>query len=333
MAALDTLPLALRFRVICGTTGSGKSRLLQALASSGAQVLDLEALACHRGSVLGGLPLQPQPGQKAFETQLWNVLRRCDPARPVFVESESRKIGNLRVPDALLGKMRESDCIRLDVAARRASPTAARRVRALRTRAGHACDPARLPRAAARSRESQRLEVTGAGAVVGRDGRATLARALRSSLPAVDCTELPRVITGARAPDRIGRSGRLRSGRTRTRGLSGYFFAASAGAPAALAASLPKSGCRIFTLWRSRSPSAYATSSAAAAWRATALRSASRCAGWPAAPVFARQDVSDQVARPFDVGADVGAAACRTACAGPPPAAWAACSAARGAKR
>jgi tRNA 2-selenouridine synthase len=78
-------------------------------------VLDLEALACHRGSVLGGLPSQPQPGQKAFETLLWDALRRCDPALPVFVESESRKIGNLRVPDALLTRMRESACIRLDV--------------------------------------------------------------------------------------------------------------------------------------------------------------------------------------------------------------------------
>ncbi len=115
MAELETLPLALRFQVICGTTGSGKSRLLQALASIGAQVLDLEVLASHRGSVLGGLPLQPQPGQKSFETQLWDVLRRFDPARPVFVESESRKIGNLRVPDTLLAKMRESDCIQLEV--------------------------------------------------------------------------------------------------------------------------------------------------------------------------------------------------------------------------
>lgn len=115
ISELETLPLAMEFKVITGTTGSGKSRLLQALASQGAQVLDLEALACHRGSVLGGLPSQPQPGQKAFETQLWNALRRCDPARPVFVESESRKIGNLRVPDALLTRMRESACIRLDV--------------------------------------------------------------------------------------------------------------------------------------------------------------------------------------------------------------------------
>ncbi len=99
------------FKVICGTTGSGKSRMLEVLATQGAQVLDLEQLAAHRGSVLGGIPSQPQPSQKAFETAIWNALRRFDPARPVFVESESKKVGNLRVPAALMERMRSSDCI------------------------------------------------------------------------------------------------------------------------------------------------------------------------------------------------------------------------------
>lgn len=99
------------FKVICGTTGSGKSRMLEVLATQGAQVLDLEQLAAHRGSVLGGIPSQPQPSQKAFETSIWNALRRFDPARPVFVESESKKVGNLRVPAALMERMRGSDCI------------------------------------------------------------------------------------------------------------------------------------------------------------------------------------------------------------------------------
>ena len=112
---LDHLPHRLQFRVICGATGSGKSRLLQQLAEAGAQVLDLEALACHRGSVLGGLPAQAQPGQKYFESLLWDRLRRFDETRPVFVESESRRVGNLRVPDTLLACMRESPCVRLDV--------------------------------------------------------------------------------------------------------------------------------------------------------------------------------------------------------------------------
>lgn len=113
--ALATLPAQFEFRVICGTTGSGKSRLLQQLDGAGAQVLDLEELACHRGSVLGGLPAQPQPSQKMFETRLWQRLRGFSPQRPVFVESESRKVGDLRVPDALIERMRASRCIVVDL--------------------------------------------------------------------------------------------------------------------------------------------------------------------------------------------------------------------------
>ncbi len=104
----------LMLRVLCGPTGSGKSRLLQALAQQGAQVLDLEALASHRGSVLGALPGQPQPPQKLFETQVWEQIRRFDPARTVWVESESRKIGQLYVPGPLLERMRAGACVRLE---------------------------------------------------------------------------------------------------------------------------------------------------------------------------------------------------------------------------
>lgn len=115
LAELEELPLRFSFRVICGTTGSGKSRLLQQLDAAGAQVLDLEAIAHHRGSVLGGLPALPQPSQKKFETRIWHALRGFDSTRPVFVESESRKVGALRVPDQLLGAMRASECIRLEL--------------------------------------------------------------------------------------------------------------------------------------------------------------------------------------------------------------------------
>jgi tRNA 2-selenouridine synthase len=103
---LGTLPLQFDYVVIAGRTGSGKTRLLQALAEAGAQVLDLEGLARHRGSVLGGLPHEPQPTQKAFETQVWTALSAFDRSRPVYVESESRKIGQLQVPTALLERMR-----------------------------------------------------------------------------------------------------------------------------------------------------------------------------------------------------------------------------------
>ncbi len=115
LAALPELAARLEYRVICGPTGSGKTRLLQALAQAGAQVLDLEALASHRSSVLGMIPGQPQPTQKRFDTLVWDQLRRFDPARPVFVESESRKVGNLAVPDALIERMRASACLQLEL--------------------------------------------------------------------------------------------------------------------------------------------------------------------------------------------------------------------------
>jgi len=111
IAALDELPRRFRYRVVCGTTGSGKSLLLRSLEAAGAQVLDLEQLAAHRGSLLGNLPGQPQPTQKAFESGLWQTLRRFDPARPVYVESESKKVGNLRVPEVLMEAIRNADCI------------------------------------------------------------------------------------------------------------------------------------------------------------------------------------------------------------------------------
>ena len=111
---LAHLPGLFDFRVVCGPTGVGKSRLLRALSQVGAQVLDLEELAAHMGSVLGAYPDRPQPTQKAFESSLWNKLRRFDPIRPVFVESESKKIGNLHTPEILLACMRTSPCLNLN---------------------------------------------------------------------------------------------------------------------------------------------------------------------------------------------------------------------------
>jgi tRNA 2-selenouridine synthase len=106
IADTATLAPGLRLHLIRGRTGSGKTRLLEALAAQGAQVLDLEALAAHRGSVLGGWPGQAQPSQKAFETQLWARLRQFEPQRRVFLESESRRIGALQLPDALVSCMK-----------------------------------------------------------------------------------------------------------------------------------------------------------------------------------------------------------------------------------
>jgi tRNA 2-selenouridine synthase len=114
VAELQTLPLQLEFRVVCGPTGSGKSVLLRELAAQGAQVLDLEGLARHRGSVLGGLPDELQPTQKAFETGLYQALRGFRPDAPVFVESESRRIGSIHLPTPLLERMRAAPCLRVE---------------------------------------------------------------------------------------------------------------------------------------------------------------------------------------------------------------------------
>ncbi len=114
VADLATLPARFEWRAVCGLTGSGKSRLLRALEECGGQVLDLEALAAHRGSVLGHLPDVPQPAQKMFESLIWNAVRGFSPARPVYVEAESRKIGDLRLPEALIEAMWRSPCIVLE---------------------------------------------------------------------------------------------------------------------------------------------------------------------------------------------------------------------------
>lgn len=110
-AQLGALPHTFSWRVVCGLTGTGKSRLLRALQDAGGQVLDLEALAVHRGSVLGDLPDTAQPPQKLFESRVWNALAGFSTARPVYVEAESKKVGNLRVPEAVIEAMWSSDCV------------------------------------------------------------------------------------------------------------------------------------------------------------------------------------------------------------------------------
>jgi tRNA 2-selenouridine synthase len=114
IAQLEELPQHYRFIVIGGATGSAKTRILQAIGALGEQVLDLENLANHKGSVLGVLPDSPQPSQKGFETALLLALAALDPARPVYVEAESRKIGNLHVPEAMIARIRGGEFVAVE---------------------------------------------------------------------------------------------------------------------------------------------------------------------------------------------------------------------------
>ncbi|SFM57905.1 tRNA 2-selenouridine(34) synthase MnmH [Variovorax sp. OV329] len=111
ISQIDALCPRLDLRVICGATGSAKTRVLQALAAQGEQVLDLEEAACHKGSLLGGLPGVPQPSQKNFETQIATRMEGFDLARPVYVEGESPRIGKLSLPLTLVARMREAPVI------------------------------------------------------------------------------------------------------------------------------------------------------------------------------------------------------------------------------
>ncbi len=110
---LERVPPQLTYIALTGHTGTGKTRLLHALGEAGEQVLDLEGLARHRGSLLGALPDAPQPTQKAFDTALATALSALDPERPVFIEAESRRIGRISLPTPLLDAFRAGRCVRV----------------------------------------------------------------------------------------------------------------------------------------------------------------------------------------------------------------------------
>ena len=96
---------AFRFVIVGGLTGSGKTRMLLKMQDLGHQIIDLEGIAEHRGSALGESTTRPQPSQKRFENLLWESLRQLDPSRPIFLESESSRIGSVQIPAALWKQM------------------------------------------------------------------------------------------------------------------------------------------------------------------------------------------------------------------------------------
>ena len=157
--------LPFRLVLIDGYTGSGKTEVLHRLAALGHQVVDLEGLAAHRGSLFGALAGQPQPSQRMFESRLLGVLDGLDPTRPVIVEAESSKVGERMVPPALWQAMTTAPRIELS-----ASPQARARYLA-RTYGDIAADRAalaeamrRLPTPPGRKRLAAWGEMADAGA-------------------------------------------------------------------------------------------------------------------------------------------------------------------------
>lgn len=120
---IEELPKKFTYKILCGFTGSGKTHILQKMRERGAQVLDLENLAQHRGSLLGEEwqdKLSPQPSQKYFESLLLQQLQSFNPTQPIWIESESMKVGKIYLPKSLWEKMKHACCIeiQLPIAAR-----------------------------------------------------------------------------------------------------------------------------------------------------------------------------------------------------------------------
>jgi tRNA 2-selenouridine synthase len=137
VALLHEAALPHRLVLIDGNTGTAKTELLARLAARGVQVIDLEGLARHRGWLFGPVEA-PQPAQKGFETALATALLAADPARPLVVEAESSKIGNLLVPPSFWSLMCAAPRIRID------APLAARAAYLTRAYADITADADRL---------------------------------------------------------------------------------------------------------------------------------------------------------------------------------------------
>ena len=113
---LDSLPRTLNYKILCGLTGSRKTHILEKMRQRGFQVLNLEALANHRGSLLGQEwegKLSPQPSQKYFDSKLLQALQSFNADETVWVESESSKIGQVHLPQSLWKEMKQSSCVEI----------------------------------------------------------------------------------------------------------------------------------------------------------------------------------------------------------------------------
>ncbi len=101
--------------IIGGMTGSGKTDILKHLSEKGHQVIDLEMLACHKGSSFGALGQKDQPTTEQFQNDLWEAWKDYDISKPVILEDESQAIGAVRIPDHLFAQMRSSPVMAIEM--------------------------------------------------------------------------------------------------------------------------------------------------------------------------------------------------------------------------
>jgi len=99
--------------ILGGMTGTGKTAILLALKQRGAQVLDLEAIASHRGSSYGSLGLPPQPTNEQFENEIAVQWAKFDPDSPIWIEAESKRIGTCRIPELLFQQMDHAEVLEI----------------------------------------------------------------------------------------------------------------------------------------------------------------------------------------------------------------------------
>ncbi len=113
--ALESFKRPLQIILLTGCTGSGKSEVLRALKVNGEQVLDLEALANHKGSAFGGLLMPAQPTTEQFQNELFEEIIKLDVSRRIWVEDESIAIGKIFLPHDFWARMMESPLVKMDV--------------------------------------------------------------------------------------------------------------------------------------------------------------------------------------------------------------------------
>jgi tRNA 2-selenouridine synthase len=110
---LDNIGPKLKITLISGKTGSAKTKILKSIENEGGQILDLEGLANHKGSLLGKIPDLIQPSQKFFESLIFNKIQKLNLKDKIYIEAESSKIGNIHIPKSIWKKMINSPRIEI----------------------------------------------------------------------------------------------------------------------------------------------------------------------------------------------------------------------------